>query len=218
MTKKKPNKSEQKRELNSQKILDVAENLFALNGFDGTSMSAIAANANLPKANVLYYFKSKSNLYQQVLGRIVTSWNLGFEKVTVDDDPAIALASYIRSKLKMAFEQPHQSRLFATEVIRGAQELQDYIQAETKPWVASQVDLIQGWIDAEKITAVDPLHLLFHIWGITQYYADYQAEVMAIINKNDYQAIDKNHIFKSACALILQGVGLSLPDNINYEM
>ena len=47
------------REKNYSIILDAAEALFAINGFKGTSMMRIAEQAELPKANIHYYFKSK---------------------------------------------------------------------------------------------------------------------------------------------------------------
>ena len=46
------------------KILDVAERLFAANGFDGTSMREIAQDADVPLASVAYHFKSKLGLYK----------------------------------------------------------------------------------------------------------------------------------------------------------
>lgn len=214
----KPNKSEQKREANCKKILDVAESLFSQYGYDGASMSAIAKDAGLPKANVLYYFKSKSNLYQQVLARIATSWNLGLETVSEQDDPAQVLASYIKTKLKLAFDYPHQSRLFVTELIRGGTELVPYIEQETKPWTAKQVALFQSWIDAKTINATDPLHLLFHIWSVTQYYADYQTEALAIMEKPAYDPQDKTRILRSACTVILRGIGLQPPEDFDYAL
>jgi AcrR family transcriptional regulator len=48
------------------KILSVAEDLFAEDGFDGTSIRQIAQNADVPLALVSYHFKSKLDLYREV--------------------------------------------------------------------------------------------------------------------------------------------------------
>lgn len=51
------------------RILDVAEALFAKKGFSGTSVREITDAADVRLASVNYYFKSKDNLYSEVLVR-----------------------------------------------------------------------------------------------------------------------------------------------------
>ena len=62
------------REANEARILRAAEKTFALHGFRGATTEAIASEAGLPKANVHYYFKTKANLYRQVLKGILQDW------------------------------------------------------------------------------------------------------------------------------------------------
>ena len=52
---------------NKRNILQAAEKCFAQFGFKGTAVQKIADEANLPKTNVLYYFKTKQELYVAVL-------------------------------------------------------------------------------------------------------------------------------------------------------
>lgn len=44
------------------RILEVAEELFSKNGFDGTSMDSIAKEANVNKALIYYYFDNKEDI------------------------------------------------------------------------------------------------------------------------------------------------------------
>ncbi|MGO3300459.1 MAG: TetR/AcrR family transcriptional regulator, partial [Pseudoalteromonas sp.] len=119
ITDKKLNKKEVTREKNQLLILNAAEQLFAQLGYEGASMSKIAKEAQFPKANILYYFKSKDGLYEAVIDRIVVNWNLGLDKNTASDDPALVLYSYIKNKVTLSINKPLQSRLFAGEVLRG---------------------------------------------------------------------------------------------------
>lgn len=205
------NKKEAVRAKNHALILDAAEELFSKHGYDGASMNAIACKANVPKANVHYYFKSKDNLYEAVLERILSNWNLGLIDITVNDDPAKVLAHYIKLKVRLACEQPLQSRLFATEIIRGAPYLSEHIRSKTRPWLRAKTDIIQAWIDSGKIDPIDPSYLLFMIWSTTQYYADYQTEILLLQNKQEYEDIDIENITHNICQVILKGIGLSLP-------
>lgn len=54
-----------------QRILDAAERLFGEEGFDGTSMRAVTAAAEVNLAAVNYHFGSKAALLEAVVGRIL---------------------------------------------------------------------------------------------------------------------------------------------------
>lgn len=207
----KQNKKEATREKNQQLILAAAEKIFAKFGYDGASMSMIAKEAGVAKANVHYYFNSKERLYETVLENIVSSWNLGLENVSVEDDPAVILYKYIQYKVILSIEKPMQSRLFAIEMIRGAPFLQDYIRKNSRPWFREKYDLLQAWMDAGKMDQVDPNHLLFTIWSTTQYYADFQTEALLLLNKHEYEENDVKAITQSIAQIILKGIGLSIP-------
>jgi len=51
-----------KRDLKSQAILNTAEKLFALNGYDNVKVEEIAKQVGISKGSVYFYFKSKENL------------------------------------------------------------------------------------------------------------------------------------------------------------
>lgn len=208
------NKKEVTRERNQQRILSAAEKIFAQLGYEGTSMGMIAKEAGVPKANVHYYFNNKESLYETVLERIVCSWNLGLENVSVDDDPAEILYHYIKYKVEFSLEKPMQSRLFAIEMLRGAPYLQDYIRKNSRPWLREKYELFQAWMDAKKMDQVDPNHLLFAIWSTTQYYADFQTEALLLLNKHEYEESDIQEITHSIAQIILKGVGLSIPNSL----
>lgn len=90
------------RQKNEEAILAAAEEEFARHGFKGTSMNTIAQNVGLPKANLHYYFGNKLGLYTAVLSNILELWDSTFNTLGVDDDPAEALARYIRAKMEFS--------------------------------------------------------------------------------------------------------------------
>lgn len=57
------------------KILDVAEDIFAQKGFSATSMRTITSQANVNLAAVNYHFGSKVRLYQEIFRRRVGPMN-----------------------------------------------------------------------------------------------------------------------------------------------
>ena len=106
-------------ELNRSKILIAAEKEFAMHGFKGARVQQIADRAELPKTNVLYYFKTKESLYLALLDDILRLWNSRFDEATATDDPAEVLAHYIADKMEISRSRPDASKMFALEIING---------------------------------------------------------------------------------------------------
>lgn len=51
----------------AKRILEAAKTLFSVHGYDGVPISAIAKEAGVSQANIIYHFKSKKGLYCEVL-------------------------------------------------------------------------------------------------------------------------------------------------------
>ncbi len=194
-------------------ILLAAQEEFATHGLKGTRMQAIADRAGLPKANVHYYFKNKVSLYLAVLDNIIARWDDFFNDVTVDDDPAIALDTFIREKVRLSFENPTASRLFANEILQGAPYLSGYMSEVLRPWVNNRAKVIAQWMDAGKMTTTDPVLLIFMIWATTQHYADFQAQVLGLLNLEEYDERLIKQVADFTSQTILRGCGLTPPNN-----
>ena len=196
---------------NKQKILAAAEKAFATYGFKGTSVQQIADEAELPKTNILYYFKSKQGLYVALLQDIMSLWNSRFDQVTEDDDPAESLADYIADKMTMSRTHPQASKIFAMEVLNGAPYLNKFFSNEHVAWMEGRVAILNSWIAQGRMTAVDPQYLLFHIWACTQHYADFSAQITSLRGKTMKRA-DFDEATRQLVQLILSGCGLTVPE------
>ncbi len=196
-------------------ILSAAQEEFAAHGFKGARMQAIADRANLPKANIHYYFKNKESLYLAVLDHIMASWNDFFNDTDVNDDPAVALDKFIREKVRLSFDQPTASRLFASEIIQGAPHLGDYLKSVMRPWVRDRARIIQAWIDQGKMPSTDPVQLIFMIWAVTQHYADFQTQILQIMNHAEYDDQLTGNISNFLSDTILKGCGLTPPPRLS---
>lgn len=200
------------RDRNLDIILSAAEEEFVLKGFNGASIQAIADRAGIPKANVHYYYKRKSNLYVAVLDGIVHLWNDNLDELDVHDDPAVVLDRFIRQKVELSYTHPRASKLFAMEVIQGAPHLQEYMRNEMRPWVRKITTVIDTWINDGKLDPVDPVQLIFLIWSSTQHYADFDVQVLTIMNRADYEREMIDNIATFLSQIILRGLGLKLPE------
>jgi len=108
---------------NQRLILKAAIDVFSKKGFDGTPISEIAERSGLPKANVYYYFESKEAIYRAVIAHLIQGWDDALTHITPEAEPRVALAAYVRAKLDYTRRNASESRLFAAEIIRGAEYL-----------------------------------------------------------------------------------------------
>jgi TetR/AcrR family transcriptional regulator len=203
------NKSGSIRTRNSLQILDAAQAEFVLHGFKGTSMQSIADRAELPKANIHYYFKNKANLYQAVLEEIMFAWNVVLEDMNEESDPADVLSKFIHTKMQLSYSNPNGSKIFAMEIIQGAPHLIEHIRTDMRTWFKEKAQVIQSWIDQGKMRDVNPMHLIFMIWSTTQHYADFNTQILEVMNRREYDDDEIASITEFLTGMILRGLEIN---------
>ncbi|MDA0924605.1 MAG: TetR family transcriptional regulator C-terminal domain-containing protein [Proteobacteria bacterium] len=166
---------------NRETILDAALEVFSLHGFRGATLDMIATEAGLSKPNLLYYFPSKEAIHVTLLSQLMETWLDPLRDLDADGDPIAELRAYVRRKLELSRHYPRQSRLFANEIVQGAPRMQAALASDLKSLVDEKSAVIQGWAKAGRIANVDPHHLIFSIWALTQHYADFDVQIRAVL-------------------------------------
>jgi TetR/AcrR family transcriptional regulator len=166
---------------NEARILDAALEVFAAQGFAGATVDRIADAAGMSKPNLLYYFSGKEEMHAALLDRLLEAWLDPLRALDPAGDPVGELGAYLRRKLDMARERPRESRLFAQEVLQGAPRIGATLAGPLRALVEEKAAVIEGWIAAGRLAPVEPQHLIFAIWAVTQHYADFDAQVRAVL-------------------------------------
>lgn len=166
---------------NSETILEAALEVFSAYGFRGATLDQIAEVAGLSKPNLLYYFPSKEAMHQALLTRLLATWLDPLRDLDAKGDPLAELLAYVRRKVELSRDFPRESRLFANEILQGAPRMQDALNGELKSLVDEKAAVLQGWMDQGRIARMPPVHLIFSIWALTQHYADFDAQVRAVL-------------------------------------
>jgi len=170
---------------NRKRILDAALEVFAAQGFRGATLDQIAERAGLSKPNLLYYFDSKETMHRLLLEDLLASWLEPLRAIDPMGEPRAEIMDYMRAKLRMSREFPRESRLFANEILQGAPRLADFISRDLKALVDDRAGVIARWSAEGRLAAVDPFHLIFSIWALTQHYADFDAQIRLIRDGTD---------------------------------
>ncbi len=67
-------------------IIQVTEELFAKNGFDGTSVRMIAKSANINIAMISYYFGSKEKLLETIVSYRISNFRIEIDQAIAAEE------------------------------------------------------------------------------------------------------------------------------------
>lgn len=166
---------------NREAILTAALAEFSQHGYAGVTIDRIAAAAGLSKPNVLYYFASKAAIHRTLLDGLLDLWLAPLRDMDPAGEPIAEIMGYMHRKLALSERYPRESRLFANEIMQGAPHLGEVLSGDLAALVADRAQVIAGWAAAGRIAPVDPHHLIFSIWALTQHYADFEPQVRAVL-------------------------------------
>lgn len=196
------------RKANEALILETAERVFATSGFEGASIAKIAREAGLPKANIHYYFKTKSDLYREVLRHILEDWMSAATTFSNHAEPEEALRTYIEAKMVYSRARPYGSRVWASEIMSGAPVMEEFLGTILKQWVDKQARIMRRWIRDGKIKPIHPRALLYMIWATTQHYADFERQIVILNGGKEISKREYGQRTEQVVSMILSSVGL----------
>lgn len=196
------------REKNQTVILEAAEKIFAQQGLTKATTQMIANEAGLPKANIHYYYRSKQDLLEAVLKRIIAMWLASITRFSIDDGPKICLTRYIDEKMQQSKENTNASKIFALALISEEPFLLTFLQEHFIKEMEREKQIVQIWIDQGKMKVSSVEHLFISIWALTQTYADFDAQVKLMLQKSELDDADFEvskqfitHMVLSSCAI-----------------
>ncbi len=187
-------------------ILQAAEVEFANRGFKGATINDIAKRAELPKANVLYYFPTKLALYRKVIDDVFNAWLHAADQFSDNKSAQTALTHYIQVKMDLSRTRPNGSKVWANEIMHGAPIIKDYLETRLCEWAASREALIQAWIEDGQIRPIKPKFLLYLIWASTQHYADFDTQITALNSGQPLSDEEFEEAKQTLIGIILNGV------------
>ena len=196
------------REETKARIQRAAERVFADYGYVGASFSRIAAEAGLPKSNIVYYYQTKEKLYRNVVENIFNVWREAADVLSPERDPITALGDYIETKLELARTRPYGSKVWANEIIQRAPVVQDYLEGELRQWTDDRIEVIEYWIAQKQIRPVSARHLLYAIWATTQHYADFKHQIRTLNDDLELTNQQWEDTKRSLRDILLEGVKL----------
>ena len=154
-----------------EKILEVAEQAFARDGYAGAHLQAIAEQVGVRKTALYYYFQSKAALHEEVLVRILEHLDQALDAVVaVPGEPAERLVRLVESMNDVLAEK----RNYPLILIRLFVEPIDYAGTRVLPLVERLVSRLLRFyregVDAGAFRKLSSRHFFQSLLGVTLFH------------------------------------------------
>ncbi|RME26707.1 MAG: TetR family transcriptional regulator [Deltaproteobacteria bacterium] len=151
-----------------ERILFVAEHVFARQGFGGARMQEIADIAGVNKAMIHYYFESKATLYHAVLDKVLFDLiKLTQEALVPERPPAELLEHFVDGFFDYVASHANFSRLSAMQLGSGDDYLDRLTETFFKPLFEKAVRFLENGMAEGHFRKLSARHLLVTVYTMT---------------------------------------------------
>lgn len=156
-------------------IFNAALTVFARKGKDGARMQEIADEADINKALLHYYYRSKDGLYESVFTQVLAHFFTTVERELEADRP---FSEVLRNIVDVYVDEhrthPEVARLWMHENLNGAPVARGFLEAQMKSGrettFARVVRRIRKAVDDGEIRDVDPVHTFISVLGASVFF------------------------------------------------
>lgn len=147
-----------------EKIIAVAKEVFIEKGFDGASMSDIAARVGINRPTLHYYYRTKDKMFQAVFLSIIQSFIPKIQDVFVDDNKPFSekIRIVVDTYLEVAKNNPYMPMFVMREINRNAKDFIKAVKPVYMDEFLNQIAIyLQSAMDKGDIKQV-PLRIVFN--------------------------------------------------------
>lgn len=150
----------------AEKIIKVATEIFAEQGYDGAKVDAIAKRAKVNKATLYYQIGDKAALYSAVLDRVLgQTIEEVCHAVKAVDDPESKIQTFIHTLAVSSHAMNYTAPIFLREVASGGSNLPDSALQHMSKLLGALTETIRQGIDEGLFRKVNPFFVHMMILG-----------------------------------------------------
>jgi TetR/AcrR family transcriptional regulator len=175
-------------------ILEAAGRIFAEAGLAGARIDAIAAAADINKAMLYYYFKSKDGLYRAVLERNAEEFHrLGNEVLSGQGPAGTVLLRYVSNHFSFIGARPYYARLFQRLIMAGDRTVERIVKKHFVPLSRKLIALIERGVQSGEFRNLDARHTAISLMALTVFYFNAGPMARWIGNVDVYDPAEQAH-------------------------
>ena len=189
-----------------QRLLDIAEQLFAERGFYGVSIAAIASEMSLTKQGLLHYFNSKEKLYGAIVQRISDDFqDHQREALQASEDPAERLEKFYAALAEPTETNVQRTRLLMRELLDNNERAAKAENWYLRPFLDRLISMVKDVNKSEKLSDAEALAYGYQLLGAVNYFLISTSTLKAMYGAKFIEAISTDFI-KNLNRLINQGL------------
>ncbi len=191
-----------------QQIMDVATELFAKQGYNGTTTRQIAAEARVNEAIIFRHFETKDDLYWAILDR--KSEGRSFRETLIrllkepgsEQEKFTAIAENI---LRRREQDPSLTRLLLFSALENHKLSGKFLKTYVLEYFETLADYIRAGIREGKFRPVDPVIAARGFLGMVSYHS----LIQVLFGGSNYQKLDNHAVSRQIASLWLEGMSAS---------
>ena len=103
----------------AERVLDVAENLFAARGYKATALGEIARAVGIRSPSLYNHFRNKAAIYQAVLDRLIERFGAPLRELQEGEPTRERIRAWQAQLVRMHVDNPNLARLVQHEALNG---------------------------------------------------------------------------------------------------
>jgi len=121
----------------AERVLDLAENLFAAKGYQATSLGDVADGVGIRSPSLYNHFRNKEALYHAVLARLLEKFSAPLRELQEGEITRDRIRAWQESMVRMHIGNPNLARLLQHEALSGGPGAQMISEQMFRPLIAS---------------------------------------------------------------------------------
>lgn len=189
-----------------QRLLDIAEQLFAERGFYGVSIAAIASEVGFTKQGLLHYFNTKEKLYGAILQRISDDFqDHQREALQASEDPLERLKKFYAALAEPTEINMQRTRLLMRELLDNNERAAKAENWYLRPFLDRLIWMVKDVNESEKLSDAQALAYGYQLLGAVNYFLISTNTLKAVYGAKFIEAISTDFI-KNLNRLINRGL------------
>ena len=189
-------------------ILQGAARVFASDGYEGASMSRIAAEAGVSKGTLYNYFPGKAELFVAYMTRECSRWiSLAFDELDVATPPDVALRVVGRSMFTMMMSEPALVlyRMVVAEAAKFPELAQSFYAEGPARAVQHLSDFLAASVARGTLKVTDPDYAAEQFFALIHTHMSMRRRLNLIGMPSEAQI---DHVIDRAVELFMKGFGV----------
>ena len=180
-----------------QRLLDIAERLFAERGFYGVSIAAIATEVGFTKQGLLHYFNSKEKLYGAILQRI--SDDLQEQQAVADqasDEPIDRLKQFYVALAEPTEANTRRTRLLMRELLDNNARATRAENWYLREFLERSIAMVKAVKNLQTLSDEEALIFAYQLLGAVNYFLISPVTLSGIFGKKYLAAMSTRFPFE----------------------